>query len=133
MEVNPGIGRMQSPRLHSRKETTRFPYIVARDERTSPESYLGLQLLPDAARDPDSYPRSVKKIGYMVWTAAGLYIILSCIWDQFSEMLDYLLPAVSSAVDGGYWWVQAPVLAFLGALICGVVATGYHALSRMLD
>jgi hypothetical protein len=76
----------------------------------------------------------MKRIGYAIWGAAGVYIILSCVWDEFSDFLDHLLPAVSSAVDGGYWWVQLPVLAFLGAIICGgVVACGYHFLSRVLD
>jgi hypothetical protein len=90
--------------------------------------------LPDAARDPDSYLRSVKKIGYMVWTAAGLYIILSCLLDQFSDFLGYWLPAISFAANNGVWWAQVPALAFLGALICGgVVACGYHFLSRILD
>jgi hypothetical protein len=105
-----------------------------RNKRTGPDSRLGLPLLPDAALDPDSYLRSVKKIGYMVWTAAGLYIILSCVLDQFSDFLVYWLPAVSFAADNGVWWAQVPALAFLGAIICfGVVATGYHVLSRVLD
>jgi hypothetical protein len=43
--------------------------------------------MPDAAPDPDSYPRSVKKIGYMVWTAAGLYILVTCVLDQLSDFL----------------------------------------------
>jgi hypothetical protein len=76
----------------------------------------------------------MKRIGYAIWAAAGVYIILCCVWDQFSEMLDYLLPAVSSAANAGYWWTQIFVLAFLGGIVCfGVVATGYHVLSRMLD
>ena len=91
-------------------------------------------MLPDAARDPDSYLRSVKKIGYMVWTAAGLYILVTCVLDQFSDFLGYWLPAISFAADNGVWWAQVPALAFLGALICGgVVAFGYHMLSRILD
>jgi len=105
-----------------------------RNERTSPESRLGLPLLADAARDPDSYLRRVKKIGYMVWTAAGLYILVTCVLDQFSDFLGYWLPAISFAADNGVWWAQVPALAFLGTIICfGVVATGYHVLSRILD
>lgn len=66
--------------------------------------------------------------------AAGAYIILSCVWDQFSEMLDYWLPAISFAADNGVWWAQVPALAFLGAVICfGVVMTGYNLPSRILD
>lgn len=107
---------------------------VASHHRTCPESRIGLPLPPDAARDPDSYLRSVKKIGCMVWTGAGVYILLSCILDEFSDMLSYWLPTVSFAADNGVWWAQVPALAFLGALICGgVVACGYHFLSRILD
>jgi hypothetical protein len=106
----------------------------ARHHRTGPESRIGLPPLPDAARDPDRYPRSVKKIGYMVWTAAGVYILLSCILDEFSDMLSYWLPTISFAADNGVWWAQVPALAFLGALISGgIVACGYHFLSRVLD
>ena len=105
-----------------------------RNERTGPESRLGLPLLPEAAPDPDSYLRSVKKIGYMVWTAAGLYILVTCVLDQFSDFLGYWLPAISFAADNGVWWAQVPALAFLGTIICfGAVATGYHVLSRILD
>lgn len=105
-----------------------------RNERTGPESGLGLPLLPDAARDPDGYLRSVKKIGYMVWTAAGLYILITCVLDQFSDFLGYWVPAISFAADNGVWWAQVPALAFLGAIICfGAVACGYHFLSRILD
>jgi hypothetical protein len=76
----------------------------------------------------------MKRIGYAIWGAAGVYIILSCVWDQFSEFLDYFLPAVSFAADHGYWWVQVLALGFLGGIVCfGVVATGYHVLSRILD
>jgi hypothetical protein len=76
----------------------------------------------------------MKRIGYAIWGAAGGYIILSCVWDQFSDFLDYFLPAVSFAADHGNWWVQVPALAFLGGIVCfGVVATGYHVLSRILD
>ena len=105
-----------------------------RNKRTGPESRLGLPLLPDAARDPDSYLQSVKKIGYMVWTAAGLYILVTCVLDQFSDFLGCWLPAISFAADRGIWWAQTPALAFVGMVICGgVVATGYHVLSRLLD
>ena len=91
-------------------------------------------MLPDAARDPDNYLRSVKKIGYMVWTAAGMYILVTCVLDQFSDFLGDWLPAISFAADNGVWWAQVPALAFLGTIICfGVVATGYHVLSRILD
>jgi hypothetical protein len=90
--------------------------------------------LPNAARDPDSYLRRVKKIGYMVWAAAGLYILVTCVLDQFSDFLGYWLPAISFAADNGVWWAQAPALAFLGTIICfGVVATGYHVLRRIFD
>jgi hypothetical protein len=76
----------------------------------------------------------MKRFGYMVWAAAGAYIILSCVWDQFSDFLDHFLPAISFAADNGFWWAQVPALAFLGALIFGgVVACGYHMLSRILD
>ena len=105
-----------------------------RNERTGPKFRFGLPPLPDAARDPDNYLRSVKKIGYMVWTAAGLYILVTCVLDQFSDFLGYWLPAISFAADNGVWWAQVPALAFLGAVLCfGVVMTGYHVLSRILD
>jgi hypothetical protein len=76
----------------------------------------------------------MKKVLYAVWGAAALFIVVFCSWQEFSEMLDYLLPAVSSAADAGYWWVQVPALGFLGGIVCfGVVATGYNLLSRILD
>lgn len=46
----------------------------------------------------------MRRFGYALWTAAGLYIILSCVWDEFSEMLGYWLPAISFAADNGIWW-----------------------------
>jgi len=76
----------------------------------------------------------MKRLGYMLWAAAGAYIILSSVWDEFSDFLDHFLPAISFAADRGLWWVQVPALAFLGGIVCfGVVATGYHVLSRILD
>jgi hypothetical protein len=65
-------------------------------------------MLADAARDPDGYLRRVKKIGYMVWTAAGLYILVTCVLDQFSDFLGYWLPVISFAADNGVWWAQVP-------------------------
>jgi hypothetical protein len=122
----------QAARLKA--EARKKDHKSAGNKRTAPESRLGLPLLPDPARDPDSYLRRVKKIGYMVWTAAGLYILVTCVLDQFSDFLGYWLPAISFAADNGVWWAQVPALAFLGTIICfGVVATGYHVLSRILD
>jgi hypothetical protein len=75
----------------------------------------------------------MKWAAYAIWTAAGVYILLSCVWDEFSEMLSYW-PAISFAGDNGVCWAEVPALAFLGAIICfGVVACGYHFLSRILD
>ena len=76
----------------------------------------------------------MKKVGYAIWGAAALVIFAYCWWQEFSEMLDYLLPAVSSAVDAGYWWTQIPVLALLGGIVFyGVVVFGYNLLGRILD
>jgi hypothetical protein len=76
----------------------------------------------------------MRRFGYALWTGAGLYILVSCIWDQFSDFLGYWLPAISFAADHGVWWAQTPALALLGMVICGgVVAIGYHVLRWLLD
>ena len=62
----------------------------------------------------------------------------SCVRSVWSEPARHSgrdpLPAISFAADNGVCWAQVPALAFLGAIICfGVVACGYHFLSRILD